>query len=121
MGASWIEYKGKKIWYIDFSNTKNIQETIDVIEVCENMHKTISEEIYILSNYRNAYISNEGLQRLKKVAKKYSSHTKKTATIGIDSNVKKLLFKGYLLFTGDKSVRIFDNEIDAKEWLIENR
>ncbi|MBF0299672.1 MAG: hypothetical protein HQK51_13180 [Oligoflexia bacterium] len=57
------------------------------------MYKNNREIIYILSNYTNAYISNEGLSKLKEIAKNYSTYTKKTATIGIDSTVKNCYLK----------------------------
>ena len=42
----------------------------------------------------------------------------KTATVGI-TRIKKILFKAYITFTGQKDVKLFDNQKEALDWLIE--
>lgn len=42
----------------------------------------------------------------------------KTATVGI-TGIKKILFKAYIVFTGQKDVKLFDNQKEALDWLTE--
>lgn len=94
---------------------------LDILEADIKVGFHSTEPIYSLVNFTKAYISNDYMTKVKEINKDRPEVVKKIALIGIDSTVKKLLLKGYLMVTRDKIVKVFDNAIEAKDWLIEGR
>ncbi|MBF0361621.1 MAG: hypothetical protein HQK49_11450 [Oligoflexia bacterium] len=114
----WIEYKGKKILYVDYSNLNALEEILQVFERDTEIEKCSSSKLLTLVNYKNISIYNEYMNKVKKFGKEFKAvRENKSALLGIDG-AKSIFVKGYLLFTNDKNVQVFDNEISAKEWLI---
>lgn len=118
MSVSWIEYKTKKILYIDYSKAKTVEDTLKILEEDMQIERESPPKLPTLVNYLNAPVSNEYMKKVKIFGKEFKApRENKSAIIGVDG-VKALLVKGYLLTTLDRNVKVFVNEYDAKEWLI---
>ena len=117
MKVEWIEYKGKKILHTEYSWAKNDKEIIATLHQQVDALKKVSGKTLLLVNINDVHAGAESLSELKKYGKDIKREkVEKTATLGV-SGIKKVLFTAYIAFTGEIN-KAFDNETDAKEWLI---
>ena len=120
MPVTFIQHKGKKILYSDFSNIRNPNDTLALTEVSDKLYQEYGDNVRHLLNFENAAVSPEFFERSKQLGKKNVAKCYKDAFVGI-TKLKSVLIKGYLLFTGgSRTARIFDNIEQAKDWLAEN-
>ena len=118
MPISWIEYKGKKILYEDYSNLKG-DKMLDVLFESEEEFKKLTSPTLVLMNYTNCKTNKKYMDELKRLGKKYDSLFKKSANVGI-VGIQKILSKGYLRFTGQAyKIGYFDTIEEAKNYLTE--
>ncbi len=118
MKSKWIEYKGKKIFYQDFSNNF-FNDKVVITELSEVQEITMSQpenSMLVLTNFSNTEITSALMPLLNESSKKTKSHVYKTAVLGV-SGVKRTLGDLLSKITGQQ-LRYFDNETQAKEWLI---
>ena len=117
MKSKWIEYKGKKIFYQDFSNNFfNEKATIDELnEVQAVILGEAEKSALVLTNFSNTEISSTVIPLLNEASKKTQSHIRKTAVIGV-SGIKRTLGDLLSRITG-QPLMYFSNETEAKEWL----
>ena len=113
----WIEFKEKKILYLDYRGLNNEDEMINLLEEFSDYIKTINTKVLLLTNYTDTYSTQKYLDKLKENGKKNALFFEKSAVIGIEG-IKKVLFKTYTFFTGETNIKLFNNEDDAKEWLV---
>jgi hypothetical protein len=115
MRVYWIEYKGYKILYEDYSNIDG-DDLLNVLYEVEEIFKKQEIPILCLMNYTNTVLSSKFINEVKKIGKKYLHLIKKTAVIGAS---KEQVIISHLEF--DYKIKInshFDNIIDAKDYLI---
>ncbi len=116
-GVSFIEYKGKKILYVDYSHCKTIQDSLDVLEEVRNEYLRTNELYLKLSNFHNTLSNNEYLEVVKKYAKElFDSRTIRNAAIGI-TGTQKLLLAAYNISVRNKLLA-FDTKEEALEYLV---
>jgi hypothetical protein len=120
--ASFKEYKGKLIYYVDYSEIKTEKEFLEVLKMTnrfriENIENKALNSQLMLVNFQNSFIVGNTFDRLKESAKAAKPYLKKQAVIGI-SLAKKVMLNIYNQIT-NSDVKIFSNEADALEWLIE--
>jgi hypothetical protein len=119
-GARFIDYKGKEIYFVDYTNIKSTEEFIKVIkganEFLEKARMIGKKDILLLVDVTGSYVYGEVLDALKESGKLYKTLTKKEAVLGI-TGAKKILLKVVQLFTG-MQLHPFDSIDEAKEWLI---
>jgi hypothetical protein len=117
--VKWIEHKGKKIQYIDYSGLKSSEELLQVLDEAVKEEIASPTKMLVLANFEGVSAGTDFMERIKKTGKEVGSQKiLKTAAIGI-GGVKNVLFETYLRFTGDKNTRSFDNEAKALDWLVE--
>ena len=119
-GISWIEYKGFRILYTDYGSSH--EENVRLLEE-QGTYEENDPDILIISDYNGTSASQEYMQKVKEYGKKFRRNKDtnvKNAVLGI-SGVKKTLFESYLFFTYDGHTRLFNNETEAKEWLISDQ
>jgi len=118
MKSKWIEHNGTKILYQDFSNlfynSKAVQQELKEVESIV-LSEPISS-VLVLSNFSNTEITGELMPILNEASKITKSHVRKTAAIGI-SGVKRKLGEMLSRITGQQ-IMYFENETEAKDWLI---
>jgi predicted nucleotide-binding protein (sugar kinase/HSP70/actin superfamily) len=117
MKSKWIEYKGKKILYQDFSNlffnTKAVKEELEQVQAI--VLGEPEDSVLVISDFTNTEITNELMPILNNASKTTKTHVHKTATIGV-TGMKRTLGDLLSRITG-QSLMYFMNEAEAKEWL----
>lgn len=114
----WIEVKGKKIIYIDYTGLKELEEMFAVLDECVKIVKTLPGNYLSLTNFTDSVASSEFMDRLKKEGKSvFEQKTGKGASVGI-TGLKLILFQAYLRFTGSKNRKLFNTEREAIDWLV---
>ncbi len=116
MSLSFINHKGRKILYIDYSNCKTTDETINVLNQVRDLYLTTTESYYTLNNFTNAPSNNEYMEVAKKYGKEiFDARTIKNTAIGFNT-VKKILLAAYNLTIKNKLIA-FDTREEALEYL----
>jgi hypothetical protein len=119
-GAQFIEYKGKKIYYIDYSGIKTNAEFLEVIRQTNAFREKTKMEgkknLLMLVNVTGSFIYGDVLAEIKKAGKYTKEITSKEAVVGITGG-KKLLLNIVQSFT-NMNITVFDTVEEAKEWLV---
>jgi hypothetical protein len=116
MGVSWIEYKGKKILHIDYRGAKSAADSLPILRQAIEIERGSEGNMLLLQNYTGTFANQEFYDEIKVLGKEVQDKVFRNAVVGFDS-IKRILLAGYRLFTGDKTIRTFDDEESAKEWL----
>ena len=117
MKVEWIEYKGKKILYCDYRLAKSDKELISLYHKQIEILKNTPGKTILLANVSETHAGSDYMNEIKTYGQDIKKKKiEKTATLGV-SGIKKVLFSAYIAFTGQVN-KAFDNETDAKEWLI---
>ena len=118
MRSTWIEHKGRKILYQDFS--QNFYNSAAVQAELEEVKKLVLAaepgSLLVLSDFRDTAIAGELLRTLNAASKETKDHIRKTAVLGV-TGVKRQLADMLTKITG-QPLRYFDELELAKEWLI---
>jgi hypothetical protein len=117
-GYQWIQYKGKKILYMDIAS-KTTEEFIDIIE---RLKKVVVNEppksILCLISVKGGKFNNEISQTIKEFAKYCEPYVKVSASIGVEG-LMKIVHNAVVMFTGNKSIVLKNSKEEALDWLIE--
>jgi len=117
MSISYIQHKGKKILYVDYSQCKTVNDTINVLEMVRNEYLRTSESYLSLNNFTGVSSNNEYMELVKKYGKEiFDARTIKNAAIGI-TGIKKILLSAYNLIVKNK-LMAFDTREEALEYLV---
>jgi len=118
MKSKWITYKGKKVFYCDYSNFQgDLQalraenEAVDAI-FCRQPEASVLS----LSDVRNTIASAEMVELFKKSAGRTKPYAQKQAVVGI-SGIKRILADAVARFSG-QAMSYFDDVESAKNWLV---
>jgi len=117
MPATWINYKGKKILYVDYRGLKTMDKKYELLETAKQAGQIIREskvKVLLLSDFRNSTLSPEFMELMK--ANFPSENVGKNAVLGIEG-IKKLLLDSFERATGNIP-KSFEDETEAKEFLI---
>ena len=118
MPVKYIEYKGKTILYVDFSNQIGEQGIVTLNEQAKAMESWTQKGL-ILDNFQNSKGSAEFMAHAKKLGKEiFAPKSYKTAAVGL-TGLQMILLQAYNTFAKDKLVP-FDSEEEAKEWLVKD-
>jgi hypothetical protein len=116
MSVSYVFHKGKKIMIVDYTKCKTVQDTLDVLEKVRQEYLKTNEMIISLNDFREAYGSNEFMQKASQLGKElFDKRTHKTAAIGV-VGIKKILVNAYNVFVKSK-ITLFDTKEEALDWL----
>jgi hypothetical protein len=119
MRSTWIEHRGKKILYQDFS--KNFFNSALVKAELAEVQKIVMAQplnsVLVLSDFRDTNVGSDLLSAMNSASTATKSHIQKTAVIGVAGMKRKL---GDLLtaLTG-QPLKYFDDIESAKDWLAE--
>lgn len=118
MRVSWIEYKGKRILFEDYSNLSG-DKCLKVLYESEEVFKKISSPTLVLIDFTGSFVNDQFFDELKRLGKQYSDLMEKSACVGI-KGVKKILATAYNKFTGQGNTnKYFDTLQEAKDYLVE--
>jgi hypothetical protein len=119
MPVSWIEHKGKKILYSDFSNIRRPEESTALLFEMEKSFRESGEPVRHMLNFENTAVSPEFMDAAKKIGFGLMPDALKNAFVNV-SPLKEVLLKGFLLFTnGGNKTKTYNDLEKAKDWLAE--
>jgi hypothetical protein len=114
MAVKWIDYKGKRILYVDFRKLYE-EQVLANDELVIKFIKESPTKVLILANVEGAAISS--LEKIKEASKKeVTPKVAKSAIVGI-TGLKDILLRAYNSFTGS-SAHAFATEQEAMDWLV---
>ena len=117
MKSKWIEYKGRKIFYQDYSNHFFNEEPVkqELVEVQSVVLSQPVDSVLVLTNFTNTEITKNIMPLLNEASAATKSHVHKTAVIGV-TGIKRTLGDLLSRITG-QPLMYFTSELEAKEWL----
>jgi hypothetical protein len=119
MRSEWIEHKGKKIFYQDFS--KNFYNSAAVKAELEEVQKVVVSQplgsTLVLSDFRDTNVGSDLLSTMNAASAATKSHVHKTAVLGV-TGMKRKLADLLTAITG-QPLKYFDDIEAAKDWLAE--
>ena len=119
-GAKFIEYKGKQIYYVDYSNIKTSEEFLAIIKSTNAFREKLKhggmKDLLMLVNISGSFVYGDVLVEIKKAASLTKELIAKEAIVGITGS-KKILLKVLQSFAR-MDFKIFDTEEEAMEWLV---
>ena len=120
MHSNWIEHKGKKIFYQDFS--KNFYNSAAVKAELSEVQNVVRSQplnsVRVLSDFRDTAVGTDLLSAMNTASAVTKAHVRKTAVLGV-SGMKRKLADLLIALTG-QPLKYFDDTEAAKNWLIED-
>jgi hypothetical protein len=119
MHSKWIEHKGKKIFYQDFSKQFYNSNAVKT-ELSEVQHVVMSEPLHsvlVLSDFRDTNVGSDLLSAMNSASAATKAHVQKTAVLGV-TGMKRKLADLLTALTG-QPLKYFDDIASAKDWLVE--
>jgi hypothetical protein len=114
----WIQYKGKRILYMDIAS----RTTEEFTDITERIKKIVVNEppksIYGLINVKGGKFNNEISNSIKEFAKYCDPYFKVSASIGVEG-LMKIIHNAVVMFTGNKSIVLKNTKEEALDWLVE--
>lgn len=116
-----IEYNGKKIFYVNFSNMKKEDIPTYMEEAKKMLSPNPPTSVLFLANVNKMSFDKATVKNFVEFFKVTKTYTKRTAVIGLDT-LKKMLYEAVLVISGrgNENIRVFDGpnaEVKAKDWL----
>ncbi|OQY02031.1 MAG: hypothetical protein B6I20_07345 [Bacteroidetes bacterium 4572_117] len=114
-----INYMGKAIFVMDFSNTKTLQEINIIIEESKkHIHSKPKGSLLAITNMTNMHFSKEIADVFTSFVKSNKPYINKSSVYGM-SSLARVVFNGIMKITG-RDIRSFDSELNAKNFLVQN-
>ena len=119
-GASFVEYGGKQIYYVDYSNIKTNDEFLAIIKQTnafrEKARAAGKRNLLMLVDITGSFVYGEVLEEIKKAGKFTKELTAREAVVGITGG-KKILLKIVQTLT-NMNLKVFNTVNEAKDWLV---
>ena len=120
MRSHWIEHKGKKILYQDFSkqfyNSAGVKAELEEVQAIVKGQPMNS--VRVLSDFRDTNVGTDLLTAMNAASASTKAHVYKTAVLGV-SGMKRKLADLLTAITG-QPLKYFDDLEAAKNWLAED-
>lgn len=117
MPVSYINHKGKKILYVDLSESKSEKRSLELLEETKNAYLSANEKLLVLVNTEDAYVNPVISSKMKEYGKQYfNDRAEKRAYLGV-SGLKQLIMKAFSRIVGN-NIRFFDSKEEALEYLV---
>jgi hypothetical protein len=119
MRSKWIDHKGKKIFYQDFS--KNYYDSTAVqtaLKAVQNIGMSQPlKSVLVVSDFRDTNIGSELLSVMNSASAATKQYVRKAAVLGV-TGMKRKLGDLLIALTG-QPLKYFDDVESAKDWLAE--
>jgi len=113
-----VEYQGRKIFFIDFSNLKSFDEVKAVtVEAKKYIHSQPAMSLLTLANVEGTHFNNEIKEMFAEYVKSNKPYVKASAVIGV-SGLKQILYNAIMKLSG-RDIRSFSTIVQAKDWLVQ--
>jgi hypothetical protein len=116
--VNFIEYKGKEILHMDFSDSKKDHVLEAIRKGRDIIDKQPPNSVLGLVDVSLSNFDKDLAAALKEFSLKNKSFIKMSAIVGV-TGIKSVIYRAVLSFTGRKNLILKDNIEDAKDWLIE--
>ncbi len=113
-----LNHKGTKIFQMNFSNIKNVNEISSIInESVKHIRSQPFGTVYTLTDITNMHFSTEIRDLFQEFIKGNKPYVKAGAVVGL-SGLQQLIYNGLMKVTG-RDIKSFSDIEQAKEWLID--
>jgi len=117
MLTKWRKDNGQWILYLDCRELGE-EELLQILDEAAEKLRPMTAKVPVLANVEDVILSTEFMEKMKKLGQEvYIKKVDYTAIVGV-SGVKKVLLSSYNFLLG-QSLKAFDNEENALEWLVE--
>jgi len=117
MPISYITHRDKKILFVDLSESKTEQRSLELLEEAKSHFIKANEKLLVLTYSEGTFVNSKVTTKMKEYGKKYfRDGAKRRPFVGI-TGIKKILFKAYMKIVGGEA-KAFDNLDEAKEYLV---
>jgi len=117
MSLSYINYRGKNILLIDYTDCKTTQDTLNVLELVKKEYLKTEGKVIALNDFTGVIANNEYMDLAKKYAKElFDEKTLRNACVGV-TGVRKILLSAYNLVVKNKLMP-FDTKEEALQFLV---
>jgi hypothetical protein len=118
MRSTWIEHKGKRIFYQDFS--LQFDNSAAVKAELEEVQKVViaqpRDSLLVLCDFRDTAVGSDLLSSMNAASNMTKDHVHKTAVLGV-TGMKQKLADLLTSLTG-QPLKYFDDIEEAKDWLV---
>ncbi len=112
-----LDYQGNKIFFIDFSNLKSLDEIKNLIlDAQKYIHNCPLNSVYTLTSVQDTHFNNDITKIFTEYVKSNKPYIKCSAVVGI-SGLKLILYNTMMKVTG-RDTRSFSDIEQAKSWLV---
>ncbi len=120
MRSNWIEHKGKKIFYQDFSRQfyNSTAVKVELEEVQKVVMAQPRDSVLVLSDFRDTSVGSDLLSSMNNASNVTKDHVHRTAVLGV-TGMKRKLADLLTALTGQQ-LKYFDDIEAAKNWLIQD-
>ncbi len=117
MSVEWIEYRGRRILFVDF---RAMSEDAMIAQLDEEvaMLRAAPSKSRLLVEVTDAFTSSRFMAAAKAKAKEIESLIDRQAIVGVDG-LKSILLRGFNAVSKGVILKPFDTEESAKEYLSE--
>jgi SpoIIAA-like len=119
MRSTWIEHKGKKIFYQNFStlfyNSAAVKAELE--EVQKIVIAEPNDSVLVLTDLRDTNVGSDLIPLMNAASTATKNHVHKTAVLGV-AGMKRKLADLLSTLTGQE-LKYFDDVESAKNWLVE--
>ena len=117
MSISFLQHKGKKIVYVDYSHCKTEKELLTVLFELRDVYKNSSENFITLSDFTGTFGSRNFMKEANRLGKElFDAQTKKSSVLGI-TGLRKVLLQAYNAIMKNKLVP-FETKKEALDYLV---
>ena len=114
----WVEHKGKRILHVDYRRLRS-DEILLLINESINVVLASPGPVRLLGNIGDAGVSPAVMKEMKKLGGTIlRQKLEKTAVVGV-TGVNGVFFDAYVAVAGQDTVRKFETEKEALDWLSE--
>ncbi len=120
MQSEWQTHKGKRFFYSNCSNfgADSARLAAEVEAADTIVAQEPENSALVLTDVRGTVGSNEAITVFKASAARLKKYVRKTAVVGIEGGIRRLLLEAVSRFSGRELVA-FDDLERAKDWLVE--
>jgi hypothetical protein len=118
--SKWIDYKGKRIFYVDFSNFGSDSHALrqEAHAIIAEVVKEPPDSVLALSNAAGTVGTPENMVIFKGIVTRTGRFVRKRAVVGV-TGVRQVLLETLNRVTMGKPMMAFEEEEAAKKWLVE--
>ena len=118
MSIEWIEHKGKKILYINYTGLSPKEELDQIEKATKMLVETNKKDNLTLSDLRGALVDQDFMESSKEHGKISRQYTKKAAVLGVEG-IRKILLRAVNSFSGNPR-EPFSTMEEASDWLVKD-